>query len=143
MKNKNPEAEQILLERFHKDSLIALATVEGETPQVRVVNAFYEDGAFYVLTHRLSGKMQQLSKNPRAAIAGDWFTGHGVGKDLGWFGKEENRELAEKMKETFAGWLQNGHSDLEDENTCILKIELTGGVLFSHGMRYDLEFEAP
>ena len=67
------EAEQILLERFGKDSLISLATVSKGIPYVRIVNTFYWDGAFYVLTDARSHKMHQLAENPVAAIAGDWF----------------------------------------------------------------------
>jgi hypothetical protein len=45
-----------------------------------------------------------------------------------------------RMKKIFAAWLDNGHNNLEDENTCILKIELTQGVLFSHGTKYEIDF---
>ena len=55
------EAENILTERFGKDSVIALATIENGTPYVRYVNGFYDAGAFYVITHRLSGKMMQIN----------------------------------------------------------------------------------
>lgn len=55
---------------------------------------------------------------------------------MGAFGKEENRAVAEKLKKAFAQWIGNGHSDLEDENTIILQIELTSGLLLSHGTRY-------
>lgn len=48
------------------------------------------------------------------AISGDWFTAHGKGMNLGWFCK--------------------------DENTCILRIQLTDGILFSNGIRYDIDF---
>ena len=41
------EAEKIMIERFGKDTVIALATVEQEVPYVRKVNAYYEDGSFY------------------------------------------------------------------------------------------------
>ena len=77
------EAEKIMRERFGKDSIIALATVEGSMPCVRNVDAYYENGAFYIITHALSNKMKQLAQNPNAAIAGDWFTAHGTGASLG------------------------------------------------------------
>lgn len=44
------------------------------------------------------------------------------------------------MKIVFAEWIDNGHNNFEDENTIILKINLTEGVLFSHGIRYNIEF---
>ena len=134
------EAEKILAERFGKDSLIALATESGGTPYVRVVNAYYENGAFYVITHGLSNKMQHIDRNPSVAIAGEWFTAHGQGINLGYWGKEENRRIAGKLKEAFAAWIDNGHNDFEDSNTVILCIKLTSGTLFSHGTRYDLAF---
>lgn len=40
------EAEKIMLERFGRDSIVALATVENEIPYVRNVNAYYENGSF-------------------------------------------------------------------------------------------------
>ena len=60
--------------------------------------------------------------------------------NLGYFGKVENEAIAKRMRETFAEWIDNGHNNFEDENTCILKIELTSGVLFSHGTKYEIDF---
>lgn len=134
-------AEQILMDRFGKDSVIALATTDKDQPYVRSVNAYYEDGAFYVLTYGLSGKMNQIAGNPRVALAGEWFTAQGLGVNLGSFNSLENAAIAAKMKTVFADWIYNGHSDLTDEHTCILKIKLTTGVLLSHGTRYDIDFE--
>ena len=134
------EAQEILKERFGHDTLLSLATVDGDQPFVRTVNAYYEDGAFYVITHGLSNKMKQIAKNPRVAVSGDWFTAQGVGVNLGYFGKAENRELAETLRWAFAAWIDNGHNDFSNENTCILCVRLTHGVLFSHGTRYDLDF---
>lgn len=74
------EAEKIMIERFGKDTVIALATVEQEVPYVRKVNAYYEDGSL---------------------------------------------------------WIDNGHNDFDDENTIILCVELTDGLLLSHGTRYE------
>ena len=68
------KTEEILKQRFGKDSLIALATVEDGIPYVRTVDAVYIDNAFYVVTYSLSGKMQQIAKNPTVAISGEWFT---------------------------------------------------------------------
>lgn len=142
MEKLNAESKRIMEERFGKDSVIALATVENGVPWVRNVNGYYEDGAFYIITYRLSRKMEQIGKNPNVAIAGDWFTAHGNGADLGYFCKEENRDIAEKLKKAFASWIDNGHNDFDDENTRILRVRLTDGVLLSHGTRYDIDFTA-
>jgi len=104
---------------------------------VRYVNAYYEDGAFYLITHARSNKMRQIAHGSAVAIAGEWFTGHGTGRSLGYFGKEENSAIAQKLKKAFAAWIDNGHSDLGDQNTIILCITLTGALLLSHGTRYE------
>ncbi len=141
MADWSPEAEAVLAERFGKDSVLALATVEAGIPHVRSVNALYDGGAFYVLTHGLSNKMRQIAAHPVVALCGDWFTGHGVGENLGYFGRPENAAIAQKLRTAFAAWIDNGHNDFQDVNTCILRIRLTDGVLFSHGARYEMREE--
>lgn len=131
----------ILTERFGKDSLIALATVEDGMPHVRTVDAVYIDGSFYVVTYALSGKMQQIAKNPVVAISGEWFTAHGVGENLGHVMLNGNKEVMDILRAAFAAWYDNGHTNEADPNTCLLKIRLTDGVLFADGTRYEIEFE--
>lgn len=75
-------------------------------------------------------------------LCGDWFAAHGKGISLGWFCKEENKGIAEKLKKAFSEWIDNGHNNFDDENTIILCVKLTDGVLFSHGTRYDVDFTA-
>ena len=140
MRKISKEVEAIMLERFGKDSIIALATANDNIPYVRSVDAFYEDGAFYVLTHGLSGKMRQIEQNSTVAISGEWFTAQGNGINLGYFGKVENSHIANKMKQVFSAWIDNGHNNFDDKNTCILCIKLTNGILFSNGTRYDVDF---
>ena len=140
MNKLTTEAEVILNERFGKDSIIALATTFDGVPFVRNVNAFYFDRAFYVLTYGLSNKVKQIEVNSMVAIAGDWFTAHGKCVNLGWFGSDANNSIANKMRLVFAEWFDNGHNNLNDSNTCILRIDLTHGVLLSHGTRYEIDF---
>ena len=140
MEKLTKEIDAILLERFGKDSIIALATAIDNIPYVRNVDAFYENGAFYVLTHGLSGKMKQIKENPTVALSGEWFTAQGKRVQLGYFGKADNARIAEKMRDVFSAWIDNGHNDFDDINTCILRIELTSGILFSNGKRYEIDF---
>lgn len=137
----NEQTNAILTHRFGKDSLIALATVEDGLPQVRTVDGVYIDGAFYVVTYALSGKMQQIAKNPAIAISGEWFTAHGIGENLGHVLLPENQEIMDILRKAFAAWYSNGHTNEADPNTCLLKLRLTDGVLFADGQRYDIDFE--
>ena len=116
----NEEAEEIMKERFGGDNEMALATCRGNVPSVRTVNATYWEGCFYVITHGLSRKMEEI----RAA-------------SLGWFGREENRALAAHLRQAFASWIDNGHNDFSDENTIILQVRVTDALLLSHGRRFE------
>ena len=131
------DTEKIMTERFGKDTIIALATVENEVPFVRYVNAYYEDGSFYIITYALSNKMKHIESNSTVAIAGEWFTAHGKSINLGYLRTEENCWIAEKLKNVFSAWIGNGHNNFDDVNTIILCVELTDGVLLSHGTRYE------
>ena len=140
MQKLTAQTAQIMAERFGRDTVLPLATSENNVPFVRSVNAYYEDGAFYVITYALSNKMKQLRSNPVCAIAGEWFTAHGRGESLGWFSRPENAAIARRLREAFADWIDNGHNNFADENCIILKIALTDGVLLSHGTRYEIDF---
>ena len=136
MEQLSQEVEKVMMERFGKDTVIALATVENSIPYVRNVNAYYENGAFYIITHALSNKMKHMENNPIVAVAGEWFSAHGKGINLGYWGKTENQLIAKKLKKIFAEWIDNGHNNFDDENTIILCVELTDGLLLSHGTKY-------
>lgn len=133
----NQEAEDIMNQRFGGDNLIALATAADNIPYVRAVNATYQDGCFYIITYGQSRKMAQIAKNPQVAISGEWFTCHGVAENLGWFKKEENREIAAKLWDAFSSWIENGHNDFDDPNTVILRVRVTDAILMSHGRRFE------
>ena len=134
------EGLKVMEERFGKDNVIVLGTIDGEYPAVRQVNGYYEDGAFYIITYALSNKMKQIGVNSNVSVCAEWFSGKGKAVNMGYFGKEENREMAEKLRKAFASWIDNGHNNFDDENTIILKIDLLDCVLFSHGTRYEINF---
>ena len=131
------QANAILAERFGKDSLIAVATIEGTTPHVRAVDAYYLDGAFYCVTYALSNKMRQIEINPLVGVCGEWFTGHGAAKNLGHVLLEENRAMMDILRSAFSAWYSMGHVNEEDPNTILLKITLTDGVIMAQGERIE------
>jgi general stress protein 26 len=137
---KYEEALKIMDERFGHDCLISVATIDGKRPAVRIVNSYYEDGSFYTVTYALSNKMKQIINNPEVAICGEWFTAHGTGENIGHPGDEKNLELMMKLREVFKEWYYNGHTNEEDPHTCILRIRLTDGVLYSHGRKFEIDF---
>ena len=136
----NTEGIKKIEERFGQDNILILGTIDGDYPATRHVNAYYEDGAFYVITYATSNKMQQISNNPNVSLCAEWFSAKGKGVNTGYFGKKENEQMAAKLREKFAAWIDNGHNNFEDENTIILKIKLEEAVIWSYGTRYQIEF---
>ncbi|MCL2165036.1 MAG: pyridoxamine 5'-phosphate oxidase family protein [Oscillospiraceae bacterium] len=137
---KKQQALTLMDERFGHDTLLSLATIDVNRPAVRIVNSFYEDGAFYTVTYTLSNKMKQIKENPEVAVCGEWFTAHGIGENLGWVRDDKNAEIMAKLRVVFDEWYDNGHTDESDPNTCLLRIRLRDGVLFHNGMKFEIDF---
>ena len=137
--NKYEKGMTILEEKFgnNKDNIIALATIALEPnadgrvrPVVRDVDAYYEDGVFYVVTWAKSSKMQQIAENNEVsiAVAFEWFTASGVGENLGWVLDPKNAELRTKLRSAFEKWYDMAN-DESNENCCYLAIRLTNGII--------------
>lgn len=151
--NKYEEGIKILEERFGngKDNVIALATISLEQgadgnprPCVRDVDAYYEDGVFYTVTHAKSNKMKQISVNPEVSVSVHFedFFSSGTGKNLGWVLEPANASIREKMRHVFRDWYDFANNE-EDKDCCILAVQMTKGTLrIDHGvMFYHFDFE--
>ena len=137
--NKYDEGMAILNEKFGncKDNIIALATIAPEPnadgrprPAVRDMDAYYEDGVFYCVTHAKSNKIQEIERNNEVAfsVCREWFNGSGIAENLGWVLKPENAGLRDKLRKAFADWYDHANNE-QDENCCFLAIRLTKGVI--------------
>ena len=84
--------------------------------------------------------MTQINQNMHVSVSGAWFTGHGTGRNMGYILHEKNADMIDKLRTIFCEWYDNGHINEADTDTIILRIQLTDGILFSQGTRYDLEF---
>ncbi len=78
------DIKEIMNKRFGHDTLLSVATTSDNIPYVHIVDSYYEDGCFYTVTYALSNKMKQIRVNPSVTVCGEWFTAHGIGKNLGW-----------------------------------------------------------
>lgn len=129
---------EILNERFCKDSLMALATVDEKgIPWVRTIDAIFYEDSFYTITYSLSNKMKHIKNNATVAISGEWFSGHATAENLGHVKLDDNKEIADRLRSAFAAWYGNGHINEDDPNTVVLKMKLIDGILFSNGEKYE------
>ncbi len=140
-KEKLQKDIEMLNERFGKDTLLSLATIDCDRPTVRIVDAYFEDGSFYTIVDAKSEKMRQIEQNPIVGVcSNDYFSAHGIATNLGHIYSAQNLELAKKLKIVFAKWWDNGHSNYNDINTVILQIKLTDAVFFDFNTRYVIDF---
>ena len=125
-----------------KDNVIALATIAltpnaagNPRPAVRMVDAYYEDGVFYVSTDAKKSKTLEIEKNNEVAIGGlDWFVAQGTAENLGWVKDEKNAEIRAKMKKIFV-WFDD-HGDEDNPNSIVLRITLTSGTITDNDKKY-------
>lgn len=133
------EGLKLMEEKFGngKDNLIALATIAREPgesgmpcPVVRTVDAYYENGTFYISTNGKSNKMLQIAENQEISVAGcsEMFTASGIGENLGWVLDSKNVEIRANLRKAFATWYDMANNE-QDENCCILAVHLTKGML--------------
>jgi len=133
-----------------KDNVISLATIACEPgsegrprPVSRDVDAFYEDGVFYIVTWAKSNKMLQVEANPEVSFSVNfgWFSGNGQGENLGWVLDPKNAEIRTKLRTAFAEWYDKAN-DESNENCAILAIRLTRATLnHNHGEKfYHMDF---
>lgn len=134
-----------LMEEFcgnGKDNLIALATISlsqnavgNPCPKVRMVDALYEDGAFYISSASWKNKTLEIEKNNEVSVCGlDLFAAQGTAENLGWVKNEKNADIRAKMKENFA-WF-NDHGDEDSPTSIVLRITLTEGMITDNEKKY-------
>jgi hypothetical protein len=153
--NKYDEAMKNLDEKFGgKDLMISLATIalapsdDGKScPKVRIVDAYYEDGAFYTVTYAKSNKILEVTQNQEAAIcvinfdSVENFTASGIGENIGWVLDEKNVEIIPKVRAAFAAWYYQVNNE-KDENCCLLRFKMTKGLWCDphKGIRTEIDF---
>ena len=148
MSNRYEEGLKIIKKScYRKDNVIALSTIgiDSETPRpyVREVDAYYEDGVFYITTWAKSNKMKQIAQNKEVAFTAcrKGISGIGIGENLGWVLDPKNAEIRLKLRKAFAKWYDEANKE-ENKNCVILAIRITKCVIFrDHGaVRYHLDF---
>lgn len=128
-----------------KDNVISFATIAQEPsadgksrPVSRDVDAFYENGTFYITTTANSNKMLQIAQNPEVSFSVnlEGFSGNGIGENLGWVLDPKNAELRTKLRTAFAEWYDIANDETK-KNCCILAIHITRAIInHNHGSEF-------
>lgn len=142
--NKYENAMKLMEERCGNDKevIIALGTISltpgasgNPRPAVRMVCAYYENGAFFVSTDAKKNKMLQIEKNPEVSVAGlEWFAFQGTAENLGWVKDEKNAAIRARFKSIFDWFDEVGDED--NPTSIVLRISLTEGTIIDNERKY-------
>ena len=132
------EAIAVMDEQFGHDVVMTLATVNGSQANVRSVNAYYRDGAFYITTYDLSSKMKEIAANPSVALCHSLFVAHGRGTNLGNPLAAGNETLRDELRQACCAFYDR-HVNESDPHTCILRVDLTDAVVFTENAKYAID----
>ncbi len=133
-------AMSVMAELFGKDCAFALATAGENVPSVRMVDMYYENGAFYVVTYANSRKVRELEANERVAMCAQAHRFSGAARNIGHPLRPQNAAIRQSLTRVFAPWYFK-HNDEGDENMCYVKIEPRRGFFYQNGTGYDVDFE--
>ena len=133
------EAVKAMEGLYGKDVPMSLATSEGEKPNVRVVDVYFENGAFYTVTYRKSNKMREIALNPHVALNHLLFVARGTAADIGHPLAKGNEALRETLMGVFEKFYSR-HVDEHDPDTCILKITPAWALVFTDDSKYIADF---
>ncbi len=142
--SKYENAMKLMEERCGNDKevIIALGTISltpgasgNPRPAVRMVCAYYENGAFFVSTDAKKNKMLQIEKNPEVSVAGlEWFAFQGTAENLGWVKDEKNAAIRVRFKSIFDWFDEVGDED--NPTSIVLRISLTEGTIIDNERKY-------
>jgi len=152
--NKYENAIELMEKLFgkgDKNTFIVLGTIKQEDsddgnprPSVRIVNAIYDEGAFYVSTGLSKTKTLEIEKNSQVSFVtlGDAFGSlvtNGIAENLGWVMDEQNTEIRDKMRKVFHDWWYEDN-DENNPDSIVLRLTPTYATLADNEEKYEVDF---
>ena len=130
---------KVLDDLFGKDCTFTLATVQNNIPSQRVVDTYYHDGIFWVVTYGQSNKVKDIKVNPDVSICNTFHTFKGKAYYAGHPLLEENKDIREKLIKVFEPWYF-AHNNEKDEEMCYVKIVPEAGFFHKDATGYIIDF---
>ncbi len=137
--NAYDQSLQTLHDLFAKDCQFALATASGSVPSVRIVDTFYDDGAFYVVAHASTQKVREIAANEHVSLCHNLYRFSGKAQNIGHPLQPQNSGIRAKLSKAFALWYFK-HNNEQDEKMCYIRINLTSGFFYRDGKGYAVDF---
>ncbi len=124
---------------FGKDFMFSFATVKDNLPSVRVVDTYYDNEAFWIVTYSKSNKVIEIESNANVALCKNLYTFKGKAFNVGHPLDVKNREIREKLIKVFEPWYFL-HNNEKDINMCYVKFVPETGFFYKDGTGYKANF---
>lgn len=129
----------VIKELFGKDVTFSLATSRDDIPAIRVVDVFYDDGAFWIVTNKKSNKAMEIENNPNCTLCDRLYRFTGKAYIAGHPCEEKNKQIRGKLIKAFEPWYF-AHNNEDDENMCYIRVDLQEGFFYKDGTGYSINF---
>lgn len=130
---------EVLSQLFARDFTFVFATVQDNEPSQRVVDTFYDDGVFWIVTYALSNKVKELEKNPHVSLCNTFHIFKGTAYNQGHPLKVGNAAIRQKLVKVFEPWYF-AHNNEDDEHMCYVKVIPEAGFFHKDGTGYKVDF---
>lgn len=138
--DKYKKCLEIMEQLFGKDFIFYLATSNTDIPSLRVVDTYFYNGAFWVVTYSESKKAVEIMNNPNIAICKDLYSFKGKAFNEGHPLDEKNKKIRAKLIEAFKPWYFQ-HNNENDKNMCFVKFAPESGFFYKDGTGYKADFK--
>lgn len=143
MNKEFEKAIKILVKEFGKNRKMYLATSNNNLPKVKLVNTFYWEGSFYLLTHEASEMMQLMMENKIVSLCStaSFHKFQGEAINIGHPLKNENKDIREVLTKA----MSNGYDEQCDEadpKTCFVQIKINTAFTYANKIGYDVDFRS-
>lgn len=138
----NKEFEKLnkkLIRQFGKDRNMALATSFEDVPTIRIVDTYYWNSSFYIVTHESSEKVKQIMKNKYVSLCTNTHEFQGEAIHIGHPLDEKNKEIRALLTDAFSNWYF-AHNDESDPKMCYVQVKLNTASTHFNKIGYEVDF---
>jgi general stress protein 26 len=129
----------VMSELFAKDFTFNLATAKENCPSVRVVDTFYDNEVFWIVTYAKSNKVKELEVNPNVALCNNLYSFTGKAYNAGHPLDKANKEIRDKLIIVFKNWYFL-HNNEDDKNMCYVKFVPESGFFYKDSTGFKVDF---
>lgn len=142
MNKEYEKMQKILKKEFGKHRKMYLATSFDNRPKVKIVNTYYWDKSYYIITYESSDAVQEIIKNEQVSLCttASFHKFHGKGVNIGHPLKVENKEIRELLIDAKSNWYSE-HCDETDLELCLVQVKLCTAFTYANKIGYNINFE--